>query len=673
MNIMKINEIQPINNIYTSQLDMIININKLTYKMFINYFKFQLTNSPFVNFKDVYSWLKSVDFDGEDILKGTFLNTTENESIFFQKHNRNLFDKLTFIKDRSTYLNMLLFFSYNINDIKNIRNNIAFINVKTELISNFISKVKVIFNVDISKRCEQFVHENDYPELGKYNIFFIEKPPKKHISTNETLVNKLIELKKPFCVLLDITKNIPKISFQDILFPIWSNPQSTELYFYYKPDKALSIDNFDLTPSLFSLSFFHHYIRPFHDLENLDLNYTEFVKKYGNDYDYDYGYECYYEYSILSKIGDAKTLLDTFFPIINFSKINKRLNPDIDICFINNRSLLPILKPPINLKILDEEFKYIEKRINYNFTLDHDITDLKYLDSKLEEIYSLSNEPINTSKCILNEYFYVPPEIRLAEIIYNFGFLNKFNNLNYSSMDLYIDILNSEDFKNAITLPSQDHINNYEKLEAIGDKLFNLCVINYLMEVIKDTSLSTITAITSNIISGYFIRQNLSKYLLIDKFVSSHNNNNEKKILEDVFEAVIAAIYRILENKFDRGLAFNTVYNIIYWLLFKTTNNNFDSICTIPKTIIKEFYDKNGKNHKDFYHIERNKENYVISLKLPKELNYKNTEKDCVMNFTSMGNKKESEYAACVHFMQVLEDLGLKLENKKNTIKYNVG
>ena len=100
--------------------------------------------------------------------------------------------------------------------------------------------------------------------------------------------------------------------------------------------------------------------------------------------------------------------------------------------------------------------------------------------------------------------------------------------------------------KKAITHKSYDSINNYEKLEFLGDRVLGLIISKKLLETypydkegVLDKKLASL--VNRNRCHEIGKTLNLDKYIFISK--NKNNNKIESKIISDCVEALIGAIY----------------------------------------------------------------------------------------------------------------------------------
>jgi len=101
----------------------------------------------------------------------------------------------------------------------------------------------------------------------------------------------------------------------------------------------------------------------------------------------------------------------------------------------------------------------------------------------------------------------------------------------------------------ALTHSSASDQVNYEKLEFLGDACLSFCVGTYLFSKFPDKDQGFLTVTRSKIVNtealGRFsLELGLSDYIILSgELFEKQFHVNNKKILEDVFEALLGAIY----------------------------------------------------------------------------------------------------------------------------------
>lgn len=182
---------------------------------------------------------------------------------------------------------------------------------------------------------------------------------------------------------------------------------------------------------------------------------------------------------------------------------------------------------------------------------------------------------------------------------------------------------------------------SFERLEFVGDATFNLIVAKILYEKYPDKDEGFLTRIRTKIVRGTNCSKlsknlNLSKYILISSKIK--DNNAFDKLLEDIFEALIGAIFL--------DLGYDATEEFIRNLLDKFINiNEFIESEDNYKDLIMRFTQFNGYELPiyDVVSIEGQPHNrlFTVSLKLKKNRN---------TNQYGSGkgfSKKEAEQQAC--------------------------
>ena len=101
-------------------------------------------------------------------------------------------------------------------------------------------------------------------------------------------------------------------------------------------------------------------------------------------------------------------------------------------------------------------------------------------------------------------------------------------------------------------LPLQEQ--SYERFEYLGDSVLSTTVANYLYQRYPDQNEGFLTKMRSKLVNGHMLgdlcrKVGLSKWVIISKQVEENNGRDNYKILEDVFEAFICAIFLDFNKK----------------------------------------------------------------------------------------------------------------------------
>tara|TARA_Y100000741_G_scaffold318576_1_gene265849 strand:+ start:210 stop:869 length:660 start_codon:yes stop_codon:yes gene_type:complete len=176
----------------------------------------------------------------------------------------------------------------------------------------------------------------------------------------------------------------------------------------------------------------------------------------------------------------------------------------------------------------------------------------------------------------------------------------KFNNLNI--------------LKKSITHKSYDPINNYEKLEFLGDRILGFVISKKLIELypdekegILDKKLASLVNKNKCLEVGKFI--GLEKYILLGN--KSINSKVENKIISDSIEALIGAIY------YDCGLDASEKFILKIW---KKYIKDSEKTIIDSKTRLQEYSLKKFKLLPTYKLISssgpKHKPNFTVSVKL---------------------------------------------------------
>lgn len=165
-------------------------------------------------------------------------------------------------------------------------------------------------------------------------------------------------------------------------------------------------------------------------------------------------------------------------------------------------------------------------------------------------------------------------------------------------------------------LPLQEESN--ERLEFLGDAVINLIVGKYLFERYPDENEGFLTRIRTKLVNGSMLAQlctytGLQNFIIISKQIEENNGRNNKKLLEDLFEAFIGAMIIDLEcyDIIEKWLI-NLIEDNIDFSQLVSQNTNFKDM------FIKQFQHKYNYLPK-FYEVstrqDTNGKYYTICIK----------------------------------------------------------
>ena len=188
--------------------------------------------------------------------------------------------------------------------------------------------------------------------------------------------------------------------------------------------------------------------------------------------------------------------------------------------------------------------------------------------------------------------------------------------------------------KKAITHKSYDSINNYEKLEFLGDRVLGLVISKKLIEIYPDQKEGVLDKRLASLVNKNRCLE-VAKNIGLEKFILIGNKSNkskiENKILSDCIEALIGAIY------YDKGFEASEKFILNMW---KSFINSSDVSIVDSKTKLQEYSLKKFKSLPIYKLVSssgpKHKPKFTISVKL------KNTK-----FFEGSGNsKKKAEQSA---------------------------
>ena len=211
--------------------------------------------------------------------------------------------------------------------------------------------------------------------------------------------------------------------------------------------------------------------------------------------------------------------------------------------------------------------------------------------------------------------------------------------INYSNLEKRINI-KFKDKKllvRSLTHKSFDKVNNYEKIEFLGDRVLGLVIAKKLLEIYPNEKEGILDKKFASLVNKKTCLE-IAKNINIEKYILFFNPKNKKikiedKVIADSCEALIGAIY------LDKG--FSVVENLILTLWKR---NIQESVITQidAKTKLQEFSLKEFKKLPTYKIISntgpRHKPVFRVGVKLPNSKYY-------IANGTS---KKDAEQNAAI-------------------------
>ena len=150
----------------------------------------------------------------------------------------------------------------------------------------------------------------------------------------------------------------------------------------------------------------------------------------------------------------------------------------------------------------------------------------------------------------------------------------KFKNLNY--------------LKKSITHKSHDPLNNYEKLEFLGDRILGFVISKKLIELYPNEKEGVLDKKLASLVNKNLCLE-VAKIIGLEKFILVGNKSAkakvENKIIADSIEALIGAIY------YDKGFEVTEKFILNMWKNFINLSEEtiFDSKTKLQEYSLKKF------------------------------------------------------------------------------------
>jgi len=168
--------------------------------------------------------------------------------------------------------------------------------------------------------------------------------------------------------------------------------------------------------------------------------------------------------------------------------------------------------------------------------------------------------------------------------------------------------------KKAITHKSHDSLNNYEKLEFLGDRVLGLVISKKLIELYPEQKEGVLDKRLASLVNKNRCLE-VAKNIGLEKFILIGNKNKkskiENKIISDCIEALIGAIY------YDRGFDASERFILSIW---KSFIDSSEVSIVDSKTKLQEYSLKKFKSLPIYKLVSssgpKHKPKFIISVKL---------------------------------------------------------
>ncbi len=157
---------------------------------------------------------------------------------------------------------------------------------------------------------------------------------------------------------------------------------------------------------------------------------------------------------------------------------------------------------------------------------------------------------------------------------------------------------------------------NYEKFEFIGDAVLGLCIINYIYKNFPDYLTGDLSKIKSYLVSKEIlynigVENRVYKYIKYGKTLTKEDIKKNKRIISDVIEALIGAIYLILGYDESEKFILSIYKKILIDIKNKKDFEDYKSKLQMMvnknfKNVLPEYklVKTAGKEHKKIFFIE---------------------------------------------------------------------
>ena len=218
--------------------------------------------------------------------------------------------------------------------------------------------------------------------------------------------------------------------------------------------------------------------------------------------------------------------------------------------------------------------------------------------------------------------------------------------INKLEQNLKFKINKPELYNDAMTHKSFDKVNNYEKLEFLGDRVLGLCISKKLLEIFPNEKEGILDKKLASLVNKNMCYM-IGKDLKLDKIIKIGNlrlKNQiiEKKIISDSCEALIGAIY------LDKGFEFVDKFILKNW-----DKHIYDKNIIIidAKTKLQEYSLKKFKILPIYKFISdtgpKHKPNFKVAVKL-KDTNFIEAE---------VSSKKLAQQAAATKLLNMIDEI----------------
>lgn len=198
---------------------------------------------------------------------------------------------------------------------------------------------------------------------------------------------------------------------------------------------------------------------------------------------------------------------------------------------------------------------------------------------------------------------------------------------------------------------NSDSLENFERLEFLGDAVLKLCVSKYLYDKFENYDEGQLTKIRSILVSDMKLAQfaqqiDLNQYLILGKQEEKMGGRNRASTLACAFEALLGALY--LQGQFENIEKF---LNVFFSQIIDEIDLNISKYNA--KAVLQEYTQRLNKDLPQYKVLNEFGKQHEKNFEI--EVSYKNE----ILAIGSAKSKKEAEqksaYLACVK-LGILEE-----------------
>lgn len=194
-----------------------------------------------------------------------------------------------------------------------------------------------------------------------------------------------------------------------------------------------------------------------------------------------------------------------------------------------------------------------------------------------------------------------------------------------------------------------DVLSSNERLEFLGDAFLNLATAEYLFEKFPGKNEGDLTKLRSRLVRNTQLsylgeKLGFNKWLLISTHIERISGRDNPRLVEDVFESFIAAVYKDQGHDICKKFIFNCFDTYIDLDFIINNNDNY-------KDILLRFFQTKSWNHPIYHAIFFTGEVYVREFTtvviVKKDLYKEGTMNNQMEIFKELSKQENQKYGTC--------------------------